>query len=137
MEIRRWTRVASYALVVRDQRILLCRLSELEKHVGMWTLPGGGIEFGEHPERAVIREVKEETGLDIRVGKLLRIESPVYQNSDNHMHAIQVLYRAEVIGGEITPEQGGTTDQCAWFSKKEALSLPLVKLARIGVHLAL
>lgn len=41
-----------------------------------WTLPGGGIENNEIPEQTIVREVKEETGLDVKVGKLLFLEPP-------------------------------------------------------------
>src|SRR6266576_788909 len=58
------TRVGGYALCVDDrERILLSRLSAIEVDVGAWTLPGGGVEFGEHPDATVIRELAEETGL--------------------------------------------------------------------------
>src|SRR5207249_3935346 len=58
------TRVGGYALCTDDDgRVLLARLSAIEVDVGAWTLPGGGIDFGEHPDDAVIRELAEETGL--------------------------------------------------------------------------
>ena len=49
-----------------EGRILLARLSAIEVDVGAWTLPGGGVDFGEHPDAAAIRELEEETGLDRR-----------------------------------------------------------------------
>jgi 8-oxo-dGTP diphosphatase len=61
---RRVTRVAAYALCVRDQRILLCRIADGSwSGVGQWTLPGGGLEFGEAPRDGALRELAEETGL--------------------------------------------------------------------------
>ena len=63
----RRTRIGSYSLCLDDEgRILLARLSALEVDVGAWTMPGGGIEFGEHPDAAAVRELEEETGLDRR-----------------------------------------------------------------------
>ena len=45
-------------------RLLLARLSEGEgPDAGLWTLPGGGVLWGEHPDQAVFREMEEETGL--------------------------------------------------------------------------
>jgi len=60
-------RVSAYGLIVQENRMLLCRISpQVPAAAGMWTLPGGGIDFGEHPQDAVVREVREETGLDVR-----------------------------------------------------------------------
>ena len=55
------TRISAYGLLRDADRILLCRLSQGVAGAGMWTLPGGGIEFGEHPEAAMIREVEGST----------------------------------------------------------------------------
>src|ERR1700675_729791 len=61
---RRVTRVAAYALCVEDDRLLMCRLAPGEwTLVGHWTLPGGGLAFGESPPDAALRELDEETGL--------------------------------------------------------------------------
>ncbi len=129
-------RVSSYALLTEDAKILLCRLSPSISPRGEWTLPGGGIEFGEHPEDAVIREVFEETGLKIRLTALAEVDSIVFNVTDGRMHAIRFIYRARIKGGKLTPEANGTTDNCAWFTWDEARCLPLVTLAKLGVDLA-
>src|SRR5262249_11174567 len=74
-----FTRVAAYCVVEdTDGRVLLTRLSPGELDVGLWTLPGGGIEFGEGPADAAVRELEEETGLAGRIVELLGIDSQVY-----------------------------------------------------------
>ena len=55
-------RVAAYAVVVQQDRLLLTQLAPRTGAAGRWNLPGGGIDPGETPERAVVREVAEETG---------------------------------------------------------------------------
>lgn len=121
---------------MEDERILLCRLSAHISSRGEWTLPGGGIEFGEHPEEAVVREVREETGLDVRLTELAHVDSIVFTITDGKMHAIRFIYRAEIVAGDLTHEADGSTDRCQWFTADEVRNLPLVTLAKAGVQLA-
>ena len=67
-DLPRRQRVAAYAVILRDEQILLARLAPYLVPGELWTLPGGGIDFGEHPRDAVVREVHEETGLEVTVG---------------------------------------------------------------------
>jgi ADP-ribose pyrophosphatase YjhB (NUDIX family) len=60
---------ASRAIIIKDGRILL--IHRIKNNKEYYVLPGGGIEEGESPEEAVIRELKEETNLDIRINSLL------------------------------------------------------------------
>ena len=73
MEITKQLRVAAYALCVRDGQILLSRW--VGPSGKRWTLPGGGIDHGEDPYEAVIREVDEETGYSIEVQRLLGVHT--------------------------------------------------------------
>lgn len=64
---------AAFALVIENHRILLT----LRKDVPLWVLPGGGIEEGENPEEAALRELLEETGLEGRIIRKTHTLSPV------------------------------------------------------------
>ena len=60
---QRVQRVAAYAVIIRDGQILLSKIAPHISADGLWTLPGGGLDHGEDPRDAVVREVHEETGL--------------------------------------------------------------------------
>ena len=139
---RRVTRVAAYALCAENDRLLLCRLAPGELAVGQWTLPGGGLDFGESPADAVLRELGEETGLSgeiIGLADVLSWSRSVADPGlgfDGAFHAIQIVYRVQVTGGELRDEPDGSTDAARWFSRGELEALPLVDLAREGARLA-
>ena len=128
-------RVSAYALLLRDERILLCRLSPHISARQEWTLPGGGIDFGEHPADAAVREVLEETGFHIRLVGDPYVDSELMEFKGNAVQAIRLIYRGQIEGGELTHEIDGSTDRCEWFTYEEALALSLVSLAQLGVEL--
>ena len=89
-------RVAVAAMIFDDQgRILLCEHTYRKYHP--WGVPGGGLEYGERPEDGVRREVREETGLEVQVKKLLYAEI-----SSNHHH-ISLIYLCKIVGGIFQP----------------------------------
>ncbi|MGZ3147836.1 NUDIX hydrolase [Lentzea chajnantorensis] len=106
-------RVAAYGVCVDEaDRILLARwLGPTGKR---WILPGGGIEHGEHPYDAVVREVEEETGFTVEVVRLLGIDSELRTESRRDYHALRIMYEVRIIGGELRNEVGGTTDLAQW-----------------------
>ena len=115
----RISRIAAYGLVRTGDRVLLTRLSR-STHEGHWTLPGGGLEFGERPVDAVVRELYEETGLDVRVDELLDADAEFYRDigADRpyEAHAVRFLYRLTVLGGTLrVVEVDGSTDAVQWW----------------------
>jgi ADP-ribose pyrophosphatase YjhB (NUDIX family) len=122
--------------------MLLCRLGPIDPEVGLWTLPGGGLAFGESPRDAVRRELEEETGLTGEIEALVEVldwsQRWVHfeDGVDEAFHAIQIIYRMRVTGGRLRDEVDGSTDTARWFSRAEAEALPLVDLARSAIPLA-
>jgi len=77
-----------------------------------WGFPGGAVELGETPEMTVVREVKEETGLDVEVGTLLGIYTDFnleYPNGDK-AQSICLDYELTVIGGELICDEEETLE---------------------------
>ncbi len=133
---RKVTRVSAYAVCVDAGRILLARIAPgyTVGFDGWWTLPGGGIDHGEDPRDAAVRELEEETGLVGEIVELLEVDSwqTVFTNREGaaeDYHGIRILYRCRVVGGELRNEVGGSTDECGWFVKSE---LPVDRVADIA-----
>jgi 8-oxo-dGTP diphosphatase len=135
------TRIAAYAVCLDEaDRILLARLTYPEIKAGWWTLPGGGIAFGEMPTEAVLRELTEETGLTGAVESLAGVESwvrrgPVAGGIADDFQAIQIIYRVRVTGGTLTDELEGSTDAAAWFGRDELREIQVVELVEAGLRL--
>jgi ADP-ribose pyrophosphatase YjhB (NUDIX family) len=135
------TRLGGYALCVDDdERVLLARLSAIEVDVGAWTLPGGGVDFGEHPDDAVIRELEEETGYLGAIESIAGVFSHVYRRSraaeGQDLHFLGILYHVRIVGGSLRDEVDGTTDAARWFGREELAAIRLVEIAQHGVELA-
>jgi len=77
-----------------DKKVVLLKRG-IEPAMGKWVFPGGYVDRGESVEDAAIRETKEESHLDVKLGSLLGVYS--YPRSPN----VVVVYTAEVIGGEL------------------------------------
>ena len=120
-------RVAAYAVLRDGDRVLLVRAGAASGVRGTWFLPGGGVEHGEHPEDALVREVEEETGYRCAPRALLRVLSSSTELPERGrlLHTVGLVYRAEIRGGALRDEVAGSTDKAAWLAADEALALPL------------
>jgi 8-oxo-dGTP diphosphatase len=134
------TRLAAYAVIVRDERLLLALWNEQERK--RWTLPGGGVELHETVEEGAVREVREETGYDVRLTGLLGIETDVFagvertQDTDRPLKAVRVFFTAEIVGGQLTAEADGTTDEARWFPLADVPDLARVSMVDTGLRLS-
>lgn len=132
-------RIGAYGVVIRDDAILLTRISAIGYPPGWWALPGGGIDQGESPTAALVRELYEETGLAPRSVRLVDVHdihtvAPGRGDRFEDYHGIHLLYAVDVPMDQ-TPrvvEQDGTTDAVSWVGLAE---LARDDLAREGLAL--
>jgi 8-oxo-dGTP diphosphatase len=105
--------------------VLLARGSAAADFPGLWSLPGGGVEQGEHPDATVVREFAEETGLTVRVAGLHSVTADVARlpSSGALEHTDRIIYDIEPAGGDIRAEVGGTTDSVEWVIPDTKLPL--------------
>lgn len=88
---------AAGGIIVEDEKILLVKRAHPPK-IGWWCLPAGFMEWHEHPSQTAVREIAEETGLDVKLTDFFE----VYSGSDDpRSNAVLILYLAEIFGGEM------------------------------------
>lgn len=136
MADRQRTRISAHGVCVADDHLLLVRLAPPAHEVGWWGLPGGGIEWGETPAEALVREVDEETGLRATVGRVLGAYSTVFERTPKRpfdpLHFMSIVHEIRVDGRDLVDEVSGSTDLAAWVPLADLTALPLVDLARFG-----
>jgi 8-oxo-dGTP diphosphatase len=148
---RRHQRVAAYAVLTRNPgdgsvELLLTRISARGHHPGAWTLPGGGVDHGEPPRAAVLRELREETGLAIVVGDLLDVHDSHFTGRApdrviEDYHGIHLIFGARLLEppdgrGPTVVEADGTTDAVAWIPVADlrAGRIELLDLVRFTIE---
>ena len=134
------TRLGAYAVIVDERdRVLLALWNEPDR--SLWTLPGGGVELRETVEDAAVREVHEETGYDVELGRLLGVDTIVITpeertvDRDRFYKGVRVIFEASVVGGRLRNEVDGTTDEARWFPLSEVADLARVDLVDIGLRM--
>ncbi|GIG57464.1 hypothetical protein Lfu02_18360 [Longispora fulva] len=133
MTLRQERRIAAYGVCRDDSgRVLLVQMSPSSAHYGSWNLPGGGIDHGEDPADAVVREFLEETGLVVEITGLRAVSSEVVPLPHIGVlrHQDQIVYDVRITGGELTPEADGTSHRVEWLSDAEIERLPLFDRVR-------
>jgi ADP-ribose pyrophosphatase YjhB (NUDIX family) len=113
-------------------RLLLTRRTDN----GQWCLPGGGIDPGESVTEACAREVQEETGLIVRVGRLVGVYSDPHMLLEyadgNRFHLVALSFAAEVVGGTLGLSE--ETSEVGYFPLDEVKQMDLMEHHRIRIR---
>jgi ADP-ribose pyrophosphatase YjhB (NUDIX family) len=121
-------RIAAYAVITDEtQRVLLVRGSNLSATPGVWSLPGGAVAHGEHPNETVVRETAAESGLSVAVTGLKDVLADIraLPRRGVTLHTDRVIYSARVRGGSLRDRCGQPTDLVRWVDLPVARGLPL------------
>ena len=141
---QRVQRLAAYAVIVRGDQILLSRLSERVTQQELWSLPGGGVDHGEDPRDAVVREVHEETGLTAEVGETAHVFSLHLPDTWRRgrrvdAHSVRIVYQGWVPPDAAEPrvvEVDGSTAEAAWQPLSAVLDGTLPTVSLVGQAMA-
>ena len=101
-------------------------------------MPGGGAELIETPEETMVREVAEESGYAVEPLRLLGLDTH-WIPAERRLHgtvpmkAVRAVFEARIVGGELRPETGGSTDEARWIPLAEVPELDRVELVDVAI----
>ncbi len=107
-------RPSIYGVIIQENKVLLTRQWD------GYSFPGGAVEKGEDMYEALVREIREETGLEVKVGEVVACENSFFKWMGSYWHTILIFRRCEVAGGRLSIEgleeieKGITKDLPEW-----------------------
>lgn len=124
-------RVGVGGVVIADKRVLLVKRGRPPAQ-GLWAIPGGKVHWGESLTEAVIREVAEETGLQIEPLHIVETFDQITRNPDGEVifHYIIIDYLARLVSTDRTPTPGDDADDAAWIALADLADLPVAAATR-------
>jgi len=125
--------VGAGAVVHKGGRVLLVKRA-FPPNKGMWSFPGGLVELGENVPEAAAREIREETGLRVRVEGLIDVATDIDRDEASRIryHYVLVDYRARPVGGKFKLNAEST--DYGWFSEEEIEKLPMSTPTRAALR---
>lgn len=119
------------AVVFKDNRILLVK----ENTDGRWALPGGWADIGLTPREVAVKEVKEESGFEVKPVKLLGVlDKKCHPHPPSPYHVYKLFIQCEIIGGK--PTEGIETSAIDFFPEDELPALSIARNTRSQIEMA-
>ncbi len=121
--------VGTGALILQDGKLLLIRRGA-QPGQGKWSIPGGLVELGENVQDAMIRETKEEVGLDVEAVKLMDVFDSVTLDNKGRIqyHFVVVNFLVRIVGGSL--KTASDILEVKWVSVEEVEKYDLTKSFR-------
>lgn len=113
------------AVIFRGEEVLLVRRGQ-EPQKGAWSLPGGLVELGERLDAALHREVREETGLTVKILGITAVLDRIYQDPDGRVsyHYVLIDFACEYLSGDLHPASDITAAQFVSLKDLSRFTLP-------------
>ncbi|HET7820702.1 MAG TPA: NUDIX domain-containing protein [Ornithinibacter sp.] len=133
-------RVAAYAVVVAEGKLLLTQLASHTGAPGRWNLPGGGLDLGESPTEGVVREVAEETGQVVDEVRLVDVMTQHWVGRSarglEDYHAVRLLHTARCTRPTrpVVHDVGGSTSDARWVPLDALASVSVVASVRAALR---
>ena len=129
--VQRLQQFSVYGMITKGDQLLLVQKNK-GAYKGLWDLPGGKIEFGEEPETTLIREILEETGLEIKHQTFIKSDAVVVNYTDEVMgkvtlHHVGFIFKVEVKDMKhLTPKQDDEELVCTKWCRLEEIEIESV-----------
>jgi|SRR3989344_3690906 len=117
-------RIVVSALIKKGDKYLLVK-ERLESGQEMWIVPGGGVDFGENLEEALLREIREELGIDIKITGFVRFQEAIF--TQFNYHTIIFFFLAKPSKDNLQLEK--QILEAKYFTKEEVKGINLVESA--------
>ncbi|MFT4343629.1 MAG: NUDIX domain-containing protein [Candidatus Woesearchaeota archaeon] len=116
-----------------EGKVLVVRRAPHETmFAGYYELPGGGVEFGEEPDTAIVREFKEETNLDVEM--IAPYMTFSYVTKNDTVHTVEVVYLVKLVGDINTLRLSDEHDDYRWISQEEVDTLTISPEVKRNIH---
>lgn len=124
------------AIVVHEGKVVVIRRAN-EPLKGEWSIPGGKVELGETVAQAVVREVREETGLQVEPAALVEVFERITRDEagKTKYHYVLLDYLCHVRGGEL--HSGGDASEARWLAATELEAFPIRDFTRAVIRKAM